>query len=77
MERIGRDERQRGHMFMFFMVRNLLWSVFMDRRRCCMVRFISNLSRVAACVQHRFFFTIIIIITTLRPGWIYGSPSSR
>jgi hypothetical protein len=44
---------------MFMMVRDLLWSAFMDRRRCCMVRFISNLSRVAACVQHRFVFTIV------------------
>ena len=79
MEWIGKEERQRGHMFMFFMVsvRDLLWSAFMDRRRCCMVRFISNLSRVAACVKHIFFFTIFIIITTLRPGWIYGSPSTR
>ena len=60
MEWIGKEERQRGHMFMFFMVsvRGLLWSAFMDRRRCCMVRFISNLSRVAACVQHRFVFTV-------------------
>ena len=75
MERIGREERQRGHMFMFFMVRSLLWFASTDRRRCCMVRFISSLSRVTACFQNRFFFTIII--TTLCPGWIFGSPSTR
>ena len=26
---------------MFMMVRDLLWSAFMDRRRCCLVRFIT------------------------------------
>ena len=26
---------------MFMMVRDLLWSAFMDKRRCCLVRFIT------------------------------------